>query len=449
MRTVLQFEGFASQAEAAAEVYRYVPFQVPARCTRLDVSYHFTAPDGATPCSVDIGLFDIRGTEPFTGGFRGWSGADRRTFFIEHDRATPGYVAGPLPSGTWSIILGLYEVPQAGVRYWLTVEIDAVPTRPARPETPAPTPGPGPAPVPDSAAAVHWFRGDLHSHSVHSDGANSIAEIARFAKQRKLDFLAITDHNTTTHHREIDAMHRPPVLLIPGEEVTTYRGHANVWGLREWVDFRVTSDAEIHRLWQWVAARKRPFSINHPKSHGPAWELADPGIAIREVWQAPWRWYNWQSVGAWDELLAAGRHIIPVGGSDAHSVPPAEPRHPHHIGDPTTWLLCHRGLSERSVLDAITAGRTAISDSPSGPFVTLEGPDGEGRSTARYRRAAGCDLVLVADGEARLRVSIDRIAGSLAVPADLRFARYLRAELRVEAPRGREDVRALSAPIYA
>ena len=443
---MLQFEGFASQAEAAAEVYRYIPFEVPLRCMRVDISYHFGASDGSDGCAVDIGIFDIRGTEPFTGGFRGWSGADRRTFFIERERATPGYLPGALPSGTWSIILGLYEVPRAGVRYWVTVEIESSVAelrlvKPAAPGAEVLAAG--------GAAARRWFRGDLHSHSVHSDGANTIPEIARFAKLRKLDFLAITDHNTTSHHAEIDAMRRSPVLLVPGEEVTTYRGHANVWGLREWADFRVTSDAEMHRVWQWVAGRKRPFSINHPKEHGPAWEMADPGFAIREVWQAPWRWYNWQSVGAWDELLSEGRRIIPVGGSDAHSVPPAEPKHPHHIGDPTTWLLCEGGLTEQSVLDAITAGRTVISESPTGPFVTLEGPDAEGRVVSHYRRAAGCDLVFIADGEARYRVALSRASGVVEVPGGIRYNRYLRAELRVEAPKSREDVRALSSPVYA
>jgi len=443
---MLQFEGFASQAQAADEVYRYIAFEVPSRCTRIEVAYHFASPEGSQDAAVDIGIFDIRGTEPFTGGFRGWSGSDRRTFFVERDRATPGYIPGALPSGTWSIVLGLYEVPEPGIRYWVTVDLESS-TSELKPHTRA-----GAQPPQSHAAgpvSARWFRGDLHSHSVHSDGANTIPEIARFAKLRKLDFLAITDHNTTSHHAEIDAMRRPPVLLIPGEEVTTYSGHANVWGLREWTEFRVTSDAEMHRVWKWVAERQRPFSINHPKTHGPAWELADPGLAIREVWQAPWRWYNWQSVNAWDELLAAGRRIIPVGGSDAHSVPPAEPKQPHHLGDPTTWLRCEGGLTEQSVLDAITAGRTAISESPTGPFLTLEGPDAEGRVEAVYRRAEGCDLVFIADGELRHRIAVATSSGSIAVPAELRYERYLRAELRVEAPKNREDVRALSAPIYA
>jgi hypothetical protein len=395
---------------------------------------------------LDIGIFDIRGTEPYTGGFRGWSGSDRRTFFIERDRATPGYVSGPLPAGTWSVVLGGYEVPEGGVRYWLTVSLE-IATRPEKPPQPKPPPQPlSPQSFPLSPSS--WYRGDLHSHTEHSDGANTIVEMAVFAKKRALDFLAITDHNTTTHMPVVDAWHDAPLLLIPGEEVTTYSGHANVWGLREWVEFRVTTDEEMHHLLRWVEARNRPFSINHPKSVGPPWKFSDPGFGVREVWQAPWRWYNWESVAKWDEELAGGRRIVPVGGSDAHSAPPAEPRHPHNVGDPTTWLYCREGLTEESVLDAITAGRTTISDGPRGPFLVLE-QDGEGRVTASYDRAAGCDLEFVADGERRLRIQLTRGRGRYEVPATVTFERYLRAELRVPDGRGRELVRALCAPVYA
>lgn len=445
MRQLLSLDGFATPAEAAAAPYRYLPFAVPLHCTRIDVSYHFAAHNGETPCTVDIGIFDVRGTEPLTGGFRGWSGSDRRTFSIERDRATPGYVAGPLPAGAWSIILGLYEVPPSGVRWTVTIELEFAPSAAGVTHS-----AEGPAASREGSfrgRTSGWYRGDLHSHSEHSDGSNTVLEIARHAEHLGLDFLAITDHNTTTHHA-VMARTDTPVLLIPGEEVTTYKGHANVWGLREWVDFRVTSDAEMHRLLRWVEARQRPFSMNHPKPMGPPWELADPGFAIREVWQAPWRWYNWHSVRDWDGALAAGKRIIPVGGSDAHFVPPAAARHPHTIGEPTTWLYCEGGLSEASALDAITSGRTAISDGPDGPLLHIRpSSDGECCSVG-FERAAGCDLVLIADGEPRHRVTLEAAAGTLDVPKDVRFDRYLRAELRVPAPKDREDVRALSAPVY-
>ncbi len=443
MRHRQSFEGYFTQAEARALIYHYLPFEVPARCGRITVSYAWRAPHGETPCTVDIGIFDIRGTEPLTGGFRGWSGSARRSFVIERDHATPGYIAGPLPSGTWSIILGFYEIPGSGVAWSVSIEADSS----ASGELPRLAAGqPEPARAVRPFAHPRWLRGDLHTHTEHSDGVNSIAEVARHARLLGLDYLAITDHNTVSHHAEIDAK-RWPVLLVPGEEVTTYTGHANVWGLREWVDFRFVTDAEIQRLHRWVQERDRAISINHPKKVGPPWLFTDPGFGVREVWQAPWRWYNWESVGEWERLLAEGRRITPVGGSDSHWVPPAEPVHPHTIGTPTTWLRCE-SRSEAAILDAIRMGRTTISDSPNGPFVTLERDD-EGQLRAIVRRAAGCTLVVVADGEPRHREKLTRPAGSIHLPDSLRFERYMRAELRSPGERGREDVRALSAPVYA
>jgi DNA polymerase (family 10) len=41
------------------------------------------------------------------------------------------------------------------------------------------------------------LRGDLHSHTVASDGRNTIEEMARAARERGLEYLAITDHSAT------------------------------------------------------------------------------------------------------------------------------------------------------------------------------------------------------------------------------------------------------------
>jgi hypothetical protein len=157
--------------------------------------------------------------------------------------------------------------------------------------------------------------------------------MATEAARLGLDFLAITDHNTITHHAEIDSREWP-LLLIPGEEITMYRGHCNVWGLREWVDFRFTTDEEVHRLLRWAEERRAPISINHPKDQGPPWLFSNDGFAIREVWQAPWRWYNWATVRAWDEQLAAGKRIVPVGAA----MPTASLR---RIAIPTAPALHH------------------------------------------------------------------------------------------------------------
>ncbi len=43
------------------------------------------------------------------------------------------------------------------------------------------------------------IRGDLHAHTTASDGKNSINEMAKAAKERGYDYLAITDHSKAVH----------------------------------------------------------------------------------------------------------------------------------------------------------------------------------------------------------------------------------------------------------
>ena len=86
---------------------------------------------------------------------------------------------------------------------------------------------------------MRWLAGDFHCHTVHSDGQHTIDEVAVMAAEAGLDFLAVTDHNTVSHHAHLPAAsERTGVQLIPGQEVTTWRGHANAFGDIGWIDFR-------------------------------------------------------------------------------------------------------------------------------------------------------------------------------------------------------------------
>jgi predicted metal-dependent phosphoesterase TrpH len=42
---------------------------------------------------------------------------------------------------------------------------------------------------------LRLFKGDLHTHTLASDGVLTAEELAQFARRQGLDFLAITDHN--------------------------------------------------------------------------------------------------------------------------------------------------------------------------------------------------------------------------------------------------------------
>ena len=67
-----------------------------------------------------------------------------------------------------------------------------------------------------------WYRGDLHAHSEHSDGANSVDEIVAYTRQVGLEYFALTDHNTIEGALRLRAS--AGVALVVGEELMTADG---------------------------------------------------------------------------------------------------------------------------------------------------------------------------------------------------------------------------------
>jgi len=245
---------------------------VPPGLQQLTVSYGYSgAVSAALPAGhgnvVDIGCFDARGCEFLQGqGFRGWSGSDRRTFSIAVDAATPGYLPGPLYPGTWNVIFGLYHILPSGCDYSLTIV-----GQPGR-KLPAQQPAPLASPVlsREARCTAATFRATTH----HSDGTGGLDDLAAAARARALDFVAVTDHNTISHLPYLAQVGGDDLLLIPGEEITTYYGHANAWGIRGWQEFRCRDDATMARIMDAVHAAGAVVSVNHPKDTGVPWEYS-------------------------------------------------------------------------------------------------------------------------------------------------------------------------------
>ena len=469
MRQKYTFQGAFARGEND-DPFRYIAFHVPAGTRRLEVSYHFDRSEdqpsgvGAATDVVDIGVFDSRGVDFLQGGFRGWSGGARSGFFITPEEATPGYIRGPLVEGEWNLVLGGRVNHSESCPYTVQVSLDV------DPEGGDPGPLPELAPRAESLkqpGEARWYRGDFHSHTVHSDGHNTIDEYAVEASRVGLDFLAITDHNTVSHFEEI--AERPPgdVLLIPGEEVTTFWGHANVWGVGGWVDFRATDDESMHRVMEWVHERGGLFSPNHPKvSAGYPWEF--DGVRdyrIVEAWQGAWRFHNTESLAFWEERLNAGARVVAVGGSDCHSIPPAVFIHPWTVGTPCTWVFA-QGPDEAAILDGVRAGHVFLSEDTTGPFLELtascEGgsfmtgdaidakPGSTVRFGLRYRGPAEKKLRLLRNGQVWQQVVAEREDVTVEFDLTLDEPGYVRADVigfRGRPERG-EVVHAMTNPIY-
>lgn len=339
--------GTWSPEDQAVSRYQYLSFDVPVGCAGVTIRLKYD-PRVAV---LDLGLIDAV-------GWCGWSGGARDEVQIGPAEATPGYIPRGVLAGQWQVVIGLHHIPAGGVNYTIEIEF-------GHPQFPA---DPGPPPVlqrpprrelPAESGSV-WLAGDLHAHTVHSDGGLTIEQLAALACRQGLDFLAITDHNTISHHRCLpDVSERFGIDLLAGQELTTSDGHANAFGDIGWIDFREPAA----RWFDEVAERGGLCSVNHPVSGDCSWRhslIRSPNVA--EVWHSSWQ--DRRDGGALAWWRAHGLQPVPIGGSDWHhsgALP----------GSPTTWVACQNS----SVLGGIATGRTAISMSRDGPVLLPVGDE--------------------------------------------------------------------------
>lgn len=452
------FRGKVSPAARAGDPYLLLPFEVPPGTKAVEVHYDY----GGDGNVVDLGIFDSRGCEFLTAeGFRGWSGSARKEVVVGESWATPGYIPGPIYAGTWHVILGFYKVSPRGCSYEVTVHLHRDPVEPPAGYPPA-TRGPKAYPG-ESAEIPGWLKGDLHCHTHHSEAQGSVENIAHAAKQKGLNFLSITDHNTVSHWREMEELGETDLVLIPGEEITTYRGHANVWGKGRWLDFRCRTASDVEAVYRVAAAEGRPFSVNHPKPGGPPWEFGfDVPFDCLEVWHGLWSMGNDRSLKLWDSLLKHGRRVIAVGGSDTHPRFRSDGTLTEWIGYPTTWVYAPEPTPE-AVLEGIRNGHVVISVCLAGPFLSLElcfdgeafrpgmraPPLGKGELEVAVYGGEGLDLVVITANGALMRKRVVCEQWRKEIRVDMEREGFVRAELRVPVPgNGSGPVAAIANPIW-
>ncbi|MFJ5624091.1 CehA/McbA family metallohydrolase [Peribacillus loiseleuriae] len=312
-------------------LYIEVPFIVPAGTEQIKVKMEVVQ-EGVASSIIDLGVKDQNRV-------RGWSGGARTEFFIHQAKATPGYLHGELEAGEWAVILGAYKVAAKGCTVNLTIEY--------------------------TLEELRWLKGDLHTHSVHSDGTFTLREKASICEEVGLDFLGLTDHNAASQNeaypRDVDT------LFIPGMELTTNKGHLNLFGVNDPLqDFRVNTMDELHIVLKEARENGAYISLNHPNCRNTGWRWEwDFDYDWVEVWNGPWREDNQDALDWWQDQLVSGKRLVAVGGSDAHRP------HPSVIhGMPTTWVYS-KSLTSAEILKSIDQGHVVLSYSPKGPFLSL------------------------------------------------------------------------------
>jgi hypothetical protein len=431
--------------EADVKRYSLVPFSVPPGVRQLQFRLAYTDQIDSDPLvsggnTLDIGLFDPRGTETGSVGFRGWSGSDKLELVVGEEWATPPYARGPILPGTWNVLLGPYKVGPRGCDWSVEIGFDpglsSVPRdlvrqgEPRRPSLPH--------------AREGWLRGDLHCHTRYSDGDSWPSEMLHAGAEAGLDFLGVTDHNNVAHHGEYGPGGRGFPTVIPGVEVTTYGGHWNAWGTDRWWEFRTPEGPAVERAMAEAMEAGAFVSINHPKPFGPAWEYDDVrSMHAVEVWNGPWGGLNSVALAFWEARLGGGQRLVAVGGSDTHLLRSREyeGRRAPELGMPTTWVEAGIGADATAILEAMRAGRTFVSASPEGPQLYL---DAGGRGVeVEVRDGEGATLVVLGDGGAIGAAAVDSedFSSSFAVP---HATEYVRAQLVTS----NGDLQALTSPLW-
>lgn len=287
---------------------------------------------------------------------------------------------------------------------------------------------------------VNEIAGNLHNHTVYSDGRGTHHEIAAAAERAGLDFVVTTDHNVWVGGA---AGYYGRVLLLVGEEVHHARrvpqvNHLLVYGAeREMSPQAADPQALIEAVGQagGVCFLAHPFDPGSRLDADLApipwvdWDVE--GYAGLEIWNAmsEFKGLLWSRLAAivyayfpglglrgpsrstlrtWDALLAAGRRVTAIGNADAHAGL-------HRLGPfqrvifpyetlfrwVNTHLLVEEPLSgeavadSRLIYDALRAGRTWV------------GYDGIASTRGfRFHVRSGVEIALIGDEIKRAAAAI-------------------------------------------
>lgn len=220
---------------------------------------------------------------------------------------------------------------------------------------------------------MNWFAGELHTHTVHSDGEFTVEQLCRAAKERELSLIALTDHNTASGLRFLTkALEEETVPVIRGIEWTTFFGHMLVLGCGKHVDWRYVRppeiDDRIRKIHEngGIVGMAHPFSIGSPMYTGCSWEFQIRDYSLVdyiEVWSGTFppvdSAENIRSIHFWSGLLDKGHRIAISYGRDWH----------HNKNDNEPQAATMLGIDGERItpelaMDAIRRGRTMITLGP-------------------------------------------------------------------------------------
>ncbi len=227
---------------------------------------------------------------------------------------------------------------------------------------------------------------DFHVHAFPGDGLLTPWDLAREARRRNLDVIAITNHNQMiAAHLETWWPSTTGVMVLPSEEVTAPTFHMTAIGIDHAVDWRGSlseTAAAIHD--QGGAAILAHPAHCFPAAFDLAGFAAIDGIEVAHPMMELGERYRQDLAEAYARAQTANAHVAAIGATDFH--------HLAALGLDRT-LVFAREITPTAVVEAIRAGRTVACDQSGatyGPAVlkSIVTNDCRAAASARLTRSA-------------------------------------------------------------
>jgi hypothetical protein len=341
--------------------------------------YSFEVPEGTTNIHLDFQFTPLRATgrihnNQINVSINGPDGVRGQWNFLQNCdingiASSPGMGTWPIQPGTWTAFVEAHRILSPDtVAYELTVTLSN--------ELLALTPSPYTDVRKVASTQPGWYRGDLHGHTIHSDGRWDVPEFTRYMRDCGLDFVSLSDHNTVTGLAQHRNQTEDGFLALGGMELSTLNGHMLALGGNDFYEWRlnIKPGMDITAIMQQVIDRGELLIIAHPMTpdepfcSGCHWLYDDarPGVALGvEIWNGTWDDYNDDSLQQFYAWLNLGHRLFATSGSDIHGPYPRYPERHDAFN-----VVYAEALSEAAILDAVRRGHSYVSAGPDLLFTT-------------------------------------------------------------------------------
>ena len=217
-----------------------------------------------------------------------------------------------------------------------------------------------------------WYKGNLHTHTLNSDGDSTPDDVVKWYREHGYQFLVLTDHNFLTSVDGLNALHAADdqFLVVKGEELTDKIGdksiHINGFDVERVVPVQggQTVLEMMQRMVDALRGARGVPSVNHPNF---SWAISAEELMqlqrtrLFEVYNGHPLVNNLGGGGVpgleetWDRILSSGKLMYGIAVDDAHTF--KAPGDPNVPGPGRGWVYIRSPrLEARALVEALERG---------------------------------------------------------------------------------------------